>query len=258
MSSSELLVLDFDGVIVDGMKEYWWSARKACLMLLEGKSSSQALPPEIPPPLKSLRPWVHHGWEMVLIAAELSNSESQLCQKGSLMFAGNYSRLGKQSLCKHDWNPRQLQDALETIRKQALKEDREGWLGLHQPFPGVIERLRCLISEGIDLVVLTTKGTEFASELLHWLKLKPKFLYGHEAGSKTQILLQLAEKETLRGFIEDRRATLEKTIALPSLNSLPCYLAAWGYLKPNDIHDLPEKIQLLNLKDLANPLAMWP
>ncbi|MFN7819100.1 MAG: HAD family hydrolase, partial [Cyanobacteriota bacterium] len=33
MSVSPLLVFDFDGVLVDGMAEYWWSARRAALRL---------------------------------------------------------------------------------------------------------------------------------------------------------------------------------------------------------------------------------
>ena len=33
MPAADLLVFDFDGVIVDGMQEYWWSAWHACRRL---------------------------------------------------------------------------------------------------------------------------------------------------------------------------------------------------------------------------------
>ncbi|MEB3166827.1 MAG: HAD family hydrolase, partial [Cyanobacteriota bacterium] len=36
MESGPLLVFDFDGVLVDGMAEYWWSARRAALSLDPG------------------------------------------------------------------------------------------------------------------------------------------------------------------------------------------------------------------------------
>ncbi len=240
------------------MQEYWSSARQACLMLLEDQADSITLPKEIPNEFKLLRPLVHHGWEMVVIAAELKNTHSQIYKKGIQEFSHQYPRYCKQILAQHGWNPSQLQQALEEVRKKALKHNPEVWLAQHQPFPGVLKRLECLLSEGINYVVLTTKGALFTAELLKRYRLKPYLLYGHEAGSKTEILVELSRKYTLRGFIEDRRATLEKTIAVPQLKSLPCYLANWGYLKPNDHKDLPQEIQLLSLKDLANPLAMWP
>jgi phosphoglycolate phosphatase-like HAD superfamily hydrolase len=47
-----LLVFDFDGVLVDGMEEYWWSARRAALELeRQGpqKGPPLRLPEDIPP-----------------------------------------------------------------------------------------------------------------------------------------------------------------------------------------------------------------
>ena len=63
MTERPLVVFDFDGVIVDGMAEYWWSAATACRQLLP----EDGVPPsdEVPDRFRRLRPWVHHGWEMV-------------------------------------------------------------------------------------------------------------------------------------------------------------------------------------------------
>ena len=69
MNDRPLLVFDFDGVIVDGMAEYWWSAWHACRRL---EAAPEGLTPDqVPDAFRQLRPWVHHGWEMVLLAAEL-------------------------------------------------------------------------------------------------------------------------------------------------------------------------------------------
>ena len=73
MSDRSLLVFDFDGVIVDGMAEYWWSSWHASGSL--GADPSGLTSDVVPEAFRALRPWVHHGWEMVLLAAELP----QLC-----------------------------------------------------------------------------------------------------------------------------------------------------------------------------------
>jgi len=70
--SSPLLVFDFDGVLVDGMAEYWWSARRAAEALAADRPGAPlSLPEQAPAGFARLRPLIHKGWEMVLMAAEL-------------------------------------------------------------------------------------------------------------------------------------------------------------------------------------------
>ena len=87
--------------------------------------------------------------------------------------------------------------------------------------------------------------------------LQPKLLFGHESGSKINVLNQLLHKRIIRGFIEDRRTTLEKVLEDPKLKSIPCYLASWGYLKPQDRNNLPSDIKLLNSDTLREPMSKW-
>ena len=88
--------------------------------------------------------------------------------------------------------------------------------------------------------------------------LHPKLVFGHESGSKVDVLNQLLlQKKIIRGFIEDRRTTLEKVLEDPKLKSIPCYLASWGYLKPQDRNNLPSGIKLLNLDTLQEPISKW-
>ena len=258
MSSRPLLVFDFDGVIVDGMDEYWWSARQACLHLIGASGEDNPWPETVPDAFLRLRPWVHHGWEMVLLAAELQRADSQLLRQGVDRVAASYSKFCQRSLDFWGWCPEQLQQALEEARRQALMTDRDEWLARHRPFPGVVERLRAMPLEGTDWAVLTTKGTEFTAELLNSFQLSPRRLYGHEAGSKPEVLLQLAAECPLRGFVEDRRATLERVLVTPGLQGLRCYLVSWGYIRPEDTQDLPSGICLLDQDALATPLAAWP
>ncbi len=258
MREKPLLVLDFDGVIVDGIKEYWSSSRQTCLNILSSQEKEFIfLPNEIPPTFKAMRPWVHHGWEMVILAAECSHETSHLNLKGIEKFSNNYSKECSSALNRWGWTPSQLQEALNQTRREAISNNFHQWLNYHQPFSLVVQRLQILEEEGIEFAVLTTKSIEFTKKLLNSFSLQPKLIFGHESGSKINVLNQLLNRREIQGFIEDRRSTLEKVLEDPKLKSIPCYLASWGYLKPQDQKNLPSGIKLINLETLREPIANW-
>lgn len=254
MSLQSLLVFDFDGVILDGMDEYWSSSRTACQSLLQGVS----LPEATPPCFRQLRPWVHHGWEMVLIAALIQESGGPLQHLGVEAFVMDYDQQLRAGLARFGWQPSLLQDSLERVRRQAVSVDRAGWVALHRPFEGVPQRLSRLEEEGVAWSVLTTKGRDFTAELLDAFQLRPTRLDGRESGPKPEVLLRLRREWELRGFVEDRRATLEVVLKTPGLEGLPCLLADWGYLRPSDREGLPPGLDLLSTSKFAAPLAIWP
>ena len=254
MLSPSLLVFDFDGVIVDGMNEYWWSARRACLQL----NPTVDLPESTPPQFRQLRPWIHHGWEMVLSAALISEQCGPLEQLGVQAFVYDYTAHCTAALERFGWTPALLQLTLEAVRADAVRTDRDAWLALHQSYPGVPERLTAFSEENIAWAVLTTKARDFTAELLASMGLKPERLDGHESGSKPEVLRRLACDWKLSGFVEDRRATLETVRATRGLEALPCWLVSWGYLRPSDVTDLSGAIRLLRPEQFAAPLADWP
>lgn len=233
------------------MAEYWWSARRAALAL----QPAVQLPALAPPGFAQLRPLIHKGWEMVLAALELSRPELDLAA-----YLASYRAQLQAALARWQLTPGQLQGALEDGRHQALAEDRAAWLALHQPYPGVAERLAQLAVEGSDWIVLTTKGRAFACELLAAHGLEPKVVYGHEQGSKPEVLLRLVQERpgVPLWFVEDRRPTLEQVRSTPGLESVRCFLVSWGYLGPQDHQDLPAGISLLEPDRFAAPLASWP
>jgi phosphoglycolate phosphatase-like HAD superfamily hydrolase len=243
-----LLVFDFDGVLVDGMAEYWWAARTAALRLAPGLD----LPPVAPPAFARLRPLIHKGWEMVLMAAELARPDLQL----SPLLADYGSALAA-ALQRWGWDAALLQDTLEQVRAEAIATDLPAWLGLHRFYPGVVERLQGLAREGADWAVLTTKGSVFAGRILAAAGLEPWALYGHEQGSKPAVLRQLLERRAPLWFVEDRRPTLEAVRADPELAAVRCFLVSWGYLGPDDHRDLPAGIAWLDPARFASPLAQW-
>ena len=259
MPEKPLLVLDFDGVIVDGIAEYWASSRQAFIDLLPQDQETIHFPSlEIPKNFKAIRPWVHHGWEMVLLAAECSNSKSRLNLRGIKTFSINYSKECALALQEWKWTPNQLQEALNQARRNAISKDPNQWLKTHKPFPEVVRRLQILDNEKIEFAILTTKSLAFTQKLSQSFDLKPKFIFGHESGSKPEVLTKLLKKHLIKGFIEDRRATLETVLKYRNLQSIPCYLANWGYLKPQDLKNLPSRIELLNLNTFSTPMKNWP
>ncbi len=249
MKHRPLLVFDFDGVIVDGMAEYWWSAWQACRRLEAAPEGFK--PDQVPDAFRQLRPWVHHGWEMVLLAAELPVLNLQV-------WLQSYGESQALALQRRGWQPEQLQAALDASRDDAVRHNRSAWLALHRPFPGLVERLQQFEAEGVDWAVLTTKTQAFTAELLNSLGLHPWRLDGRESGAKPQVLLQLQQQRTLCGFVEDRLATLEAVRSTPGLERLPCFLVSWGYLRPRDKVNLPRGIELIDPDRFSAPLAQWP
>ena len=62
----------------------------------------------------------------------------------------------------------------------------------------------------------------------------------------------------LKILLVNMKVTFLTVLATPGLERLPCLLVSWGYLKPDDIVDLPDGVHRLEPKDLARPLAQWP
>ncbi len=258
MIDKPLIVFDFDGVIIDGLEEYWLSSRQACINLLSTKRKAIDFPKKIPQNFQAIRPWVHKGWEMVLLAAECINENSYLNQNGLNTFCQNYPESCKKALNDWQWKPNILQSALDNARNDAITNNLDHWLKCHKTFPGVLDRIQNFQLEGIEVIVLTTKSVTFTLKLLQSFNLPISVVFGHESGPKPLILKKLARSKTIKGFIEDRRMTLETIRKDPELNFLPCYLASWGYLKPEDLIDIPPEIKLLTLKTLHKPIKYWP
>jgi hypothetical protein len=109
-------------------------------------------------------------------------------------------------------------------------------------------------------MVLTTKGGAFAAELLAAAGLVPAALFGHEQGSKPEVLRQLLQRGSgPLWFIEDRRPTLELVRATPGLEAVRCFLVSWGYLAPGDGQGLETQgIHWLEPETFGAPLARWP
>tara|TARA_B100000945_G_scaffold272455_1_gene234939 strand:+ start:877 stop:1656 length:780 start_codon:yes stop_codon:yes gene_type:complete len=254
----KLFLFDFDGVIVDGMNEYWNSSLLACDKFLNSSNIAidEDLYNEVSDTFREIRPWVKYGWEMIIIVHEIIKIENPLNSKNKKEFINKYHQNCQEIIQDNSWLAEDLQKFLDESREYQINKDFEMWVNLHKPFYEVMDFIEKLKKDQIKTGIITTKGKIFAAKLLHKLKIFPEFVFGYESGTKIEIAKELSKKYEIVGFLEDRRNTLIDIKENPETKEIPCFLAEWGYLKNSDKNSLPKEIRLLKLKNLKDLLAI--
>tara|TARA_Y100001970_G_scaffold258574_1_gene338618 strand:- start:696 stop:1475 length:780 start_codon:yes stop_codon:yes gene_type:complete len=248
----KLFLFDFDGVIVDGMNEYWQSSLLACEKFLNSPNIliNDSLRNKVSNTFKEIRPWVKYGWEMVLIAHEILKRENPLNAHTKDNFIKEYNQNCQKILQDNLWLAEDLQKSLDNSRKYQIDKDFEKWVNLHIPFLEVMDFLEKLKQEKIKTAIITTKGKLFAAKIVEKLNIFPEIIIGYESGTKTKIAKELSEKYEIIGFLEDRKKTLIDIKQDNQTKNIPCFLADWGYLKDSDRINLSHDIKLLKLNNL--------
>ncbi len=258
MYGNKLLLFDFDGVIVDGINEYWHSSLLACDKFLNSTTIpiDETVYKTVSNTFKEIRPWVKYGWEMVLIVHEIIKTENPLNENNQKNFINQYNQNCQKILQDNFWVAEDLQKYLDDSRKYQIDKDFEMWVNLHNPFYEVIDFIGKLKKHKIQTGIITTKGGLFALKILNKLNIFPEFIFGYESGTKIEITEELSKKYEIIGFIEDRRKTLIEIKTNNDTKNIPCFLANWGYLKKTDRVNLPKGIRLLKLQNLNEILAI--
>ncbi len=258
MSSQKLFLFDFDGVIIDGINEYWHSSLFACEKILKSQDITieQSLYAEVSNTFKEIRPWVKYGWEMVLIVHEIVKIQNPLNSKNKNDFVNEYHQNCQKILKENSWSPEELQNSLDDSRKSLIENNFEMWVNLHKPFYEIIDFINKLKEKRIKTGIITTKGKIFTTKILKKLNILPEFIFGYESGTKIEIARDLSKNYEIIGFIEDRRKTLIDIKQNNDTKHIPCFLANWGYLKKSDKNNLPNGIKLLKIRNLEDLLAI--
>ena len=258
MSVQKVFLFDFDGVIVDGMDEYWHSSLLACEKYLNSPyiTVDQKLYKKVPNTFKEIRPWVKFGWEMVLIVHEIIKTENPLKNINKDDFINKYHQNCQKILKNNSWSAEDLQKILDKSRKYQIDKDFETWVNLHNPFFEIINFMEELKKRGIKTGIITTKGKIFAEKILKQLNIFPEFIFGYESGTKIKIAEELTQAYEILGFIEDRKKTLIDIKQNLETSHIPCFLADWGYLKNSDRYNLSNEIKLIKLDKLEHLLAI--
>ncbi len=258
MSYQKIFLFDFDGVVIDGMYEYWHSSLLACEKYLDSPyiSVDQKLYKKVPTSFKEIRPWVKYGWEMILIVHEIIKRENPLKNHNQDDFINNYHQNCQRILNDNSWTAEDLQKILDKSREYQINKDFKSWVNLHNPFFEVINFTKELNKRGIKTGIITTKGKIFTEKILTQLNICPEFIFGYESGTKVKIAENLTQTYEILGFIEDRKKTLIDIKQNSQTSHIPCFLADWGYLKTTDRYNLSNEIKLLKLDKLEELVAI--
>ncbi len=257
-SAVKLLALDFDGVICDGLKEYFQTAWKAYDRLWH---PSDPVPPEgLADRFYRLRPVVETGWEMPLVLRAIlqGTSDDEILQ--------NWPAIAQTFLAQEQLDASRLSAAVDGIRDEWIATDLESWLGEHRFYPGVIERLRAIVAGPVEVQIISTKEGRFIQQLLarQGVDLAPDAIWGKEVKRpKYQLLRELVESRhpaSAIWFVEDRLKTLQSVQAQPDLAEIRLYLADWGYNTASDrqLAQSSPGLQLLSLQQFSQDWQHWP
>ena len=257
VSKKKLILFDFDGVIIDGINEYWSSSLLASKKYLLPYKIEQNfnIQEKVSSTFVDIRPWVKYGWEMVLITHEIIKKNDPLNHENKNQFIQNYKKNCREILKKNLWEPKILQTYLDKARECQISDNFEKWIELHRPFTQVVEFIRKAKKNNYQIGIITTKRSTFTLKILNNFNIYSDLIFGYESGSKIKIISKLKQEFEIVGFLEDRRQTLINIRNNSETKHISCFLADWGYLKKSDRINLPNEIKLIKLTDLEDILA---
>lgn len=252
-----LLALDFDGVVCDGLIEYFQTAwRTYCQLWSPPESVS---PEELAPIFYRTRPVIEIGWEMpVLIRALiLGISEAEILE--------NWPAIAHRIVREEQLKAEVIGPHLDQVRDQWIETDLSGWLSLHQFYPGVIDRIQPLIESAVAVYIITTKEERFVRSLLEkqGVNIPEGQIFGKGYKKpKSQILRELLTTSTNPPsiwFVEDRLQTLFSVLQQPDLKAVQLFLADWGYNTQKERDSVAEypPIHLLSLSQFSQDFSAW-
>lgn len=257
MSAPKILALDFDGVICDGLIEYFQTSKRTYQ-----KIWTQHQPPseDLAQSFYKLRPVIETGWEMPLLvrALVLGTTENEILQ--------DWQAIAQKLLESEQLNKKQISNELDHVRDKWIVSDLEGWLGLQRLYPGTAERLEEIINSGVTLYIVSTKEGRFIKKLLQevGVELPEEKIFGKEVlQPKHETLRQLIKAAGCEPkdlwFVEDRLKTLESVKEQPDLPGMGLYLASWGYntTQARETARYDQDIHLITLEQFLQDFSLW-
>lgn len=261
-----ILALDFDGVICDGLIEYFEVAWRTYCHVWH--PSDDTAPDDLALRFYRLRPVIETGWEMpVLIKALIDEVPEEEILR-------DWVTITKNILSTDNLQAPGIARKLDSERDEWITRDLQGWLSLHRFYPGVLDRIKLTCAQGIDLYIITTKEGRFVQQLLQreGVNLPATAIFGKEVKRpKYEIireLIQQADNQPVKlWFVEDRLKTLQLVQQQPDLENVGLFLADWGYntaperqAAQNDAQiksQIKSHIRLLSLAQFTRDFSTW-
>ncbi|MDJ0734215.1 MAG: HAD hydrolase-like protein [Nostocaceae cyanobacterium] len=253
-----ILALDFDGVICDGLIEYFQVAWRTYCQVWQPVNN--IAPESLANQFYPLRAVIETGWEMpVLIRALIREIPAENIYR-------EWGTIVKQILQEEDLQPAEIGAKLDKNRDEWIGNDLDGWLSLHRFYPGVVEKIQATLKSDIPLYIITTKEGRFVQKLLQQsgVDFGREAIFGKEVKRpKYEILRELIQSHQVSPktvwFVEDRLKTLQVVDKQADLEEVKLYLADWGYnttLERENAQKDP-RIQLISLPKFAQDFSMW-
>jgi phosphoglycolate phosphatase-like HAD superfamily hydrolase len=253
----KILALDFDGVICDGLLEYFQTTKRTYQQIWSDTSNNLESFSE---DFYQLRPVIETGWEMVILlrALVLDYHRDQI--------ETDWVNICQQIIEQETLNKTSVMAQFDEVRDHWIKTDLKGWLALHRFYPGILLKLENVLKSATSVYIITTKEGRFVQQLLQQqgINLPEKNILGKEVKQpKYQTLRQLIQENSIKTeelwFVEDLLKTLQTIQKQPDLTNIKLFLADWGYnteqvrmLVKNDA-----SISLLSLEKFSQTLESW-
>lgn len=253
-----ILALDFDGVVCDGLIEYFATTKKTYQQIWT--QTDKEIDSGLAPSFYKLRPVIETGWEMpvLLRALILGIAEADIL--------ADWSAVATQIIESEQLDKKMLAQTLDGVRDNWIDRDLAGWLKLHRFYPEIIPRLKKVINSETQLYIVTTKEGRFVKQLLQQqdIELAAEQIIGKESKRPKYETLRLL-RDNLSGnkisiwFVEDRIKALQQVQQQQDLPMVRLFLADWGYNLERDRHTAQNdpNIQLLSLEQFRQDFRFW-
>lgn len=262
MTTPDILALDFDGVLCDGMLEYFEASRRTYRRVWPDEAAPGE---ELLPSFRALRPVIMNGWEMPLLLRAIARGSSRpaifedwAAVRDELVSAGGSLR-GEELVAV-------LQRTLDEVRREWIAADREDWLAKNVPYCG-LDELRRLVRDPELAFVVTTKEGEFARQILNHWDVRVAGIQGKEAGIHKcdNLRALITDSTSARGrrpglwFVEDRLETLRHVSRHSDLDDVELFLAGWGYntAETRAAAGSDRRVRLLGLDQFRRGVSTW-
>jgi hypothetical protein len=261
MTIPNILALDFDGVLCDGIHEYFEASRRSYLRVWP----DEKVPGEdLLPAFSALRPVIMTGWEMPLLLRAIVQGRPEAAMLWN--WEGVRDELVNAGKLHGDALVSVLTRTLDEVRREWIAADPRDWLAQHVPYCPLAE-LRRVVAEPERTVLVTTKEGAFARQILdHW-GVRLASIQGKETGTHKcdNLRALIGDYRAAHGkrprlwFVEDRLETLQHVTAHGDLQDVGLFLAAWGYNTAGTRASVQgdERIHLLALDQFRRGLAGW-
>lgn len=257
-----VLALDFDGVLCNGMKEYFQTAWRAYCNLWQPEDSTP--PNGLAERFYRTRPVIETGWEMPLLVRSL------LLDTLEADILLNWAAIAKQQVTTDGVTAAQLANEIDEVRDRWITTDVKSWLAEHEFYPGIIPQLQTWLTSPLEVIIISTKEGRFIQQLLqqHSVDFTQLKILGKEVKRPKPETLRSLLAESNRAepnstgsiwFVEDRLQTLQAVCRQADLNDVKLFLADWGYNtqaeRDSTAHE-PD-IHLLSLQQFSQALTTW-